>query len=174
MNAPNEFHFVKPTARIDWSRLARIDVTSLRNSGDAAILEEIVGDISMGSIDDRRAEVEPKVLHAFRLLQLEMQYILFSHQALRESARDAEKVQMLHVNMTTNRAKDLLASAFDVPDGTKKGRRRGIRCEKRGLRRLRQRRASRKRCVLYYSYDASVLESKPLTMKGARNVPRAA
>jgi len=80
---------------VNWTRFSSVQVESVRDRGEAATLQHFLGDIAMGDIEDeeasRRGAKDPRALHAYRVLQLQLQYLLYSHQALREKAAESEK-----------------------------------------------------------------------------------
>eukprot|EP00613_Pedinella_sp_CCMP2098_P053035 CAMPEP_0171894438 /NCGR_PEP_ID=MMETSP0992-20121227/46464_1 /TAXON_ID=483369 /ORGANISM="non described non described, Strain CCMP2098" /LENGTH=232 /DNA_ID=CAMNT_0012522223 /DNA_START=321 /DNA_END=1020 /DNA_ORIENTATION=+ len=94
--APDNFHFERPSAPVNWTRFSSVQVESVRDRGEAGTLQHFLGDIAMGDIEDeeasRRGAKDPRALHAYRVLQLQLQYLLYSHQALREKAAESEKV----------------------------------------------------------------------------------
>mmetsp|Transcript_61720 Transcript_61720/g.123746 ORF Transcript_61720/g.123746 Transcript_61720/m.123746 type:complete len:207 (-) Transcript_61720:82-702(-) len=93
--APDNFHFERPSAPVNWTRFSSVQVESVRDRGEAGTLQHFLGDIAMGDIEDeeasRRGAKDPRALHAYRVLQLQLQYLLYSHQALREKAAESEK-----------------------------------------------------------------------------------
>ena len=58
---------------------------------DAHALQAFIGDVALGNIGDSHVEVNPRHLKAFRMLQMQTQYLLYSHQALRERSIEMEK-----------------------------------------------------------------------------------
>jgi hypothetical protein len=65
----------------------------VRDEGDAGTVQHFLGDIAMGDVDVRGVTAhDARSLHAFKLLQLQLQYLLYSHQALRKKAEDSEIV----------------------------------------------------------------------------------
>lgn len=96
-NAPESFSFERPSAPVNWSRLSSVEVAQVRERGEAGTVQHFLGDIAMGDVEASggaatRGADDPRSLHAYRVLQLQLQYLLFSHQALSEKASAAEHV----------------------------------------------------------------------------------
>mmetsp|Transcript_59894 Transcript_59894/g.135492 ORF Transcript_59894/g.135492 Transcript_59894/m.135492 type:complete len:233 (+) Transcript_59894:108-806(+) len=93
MQAPG-FQFARPSAPIDMERVSRIDLDSIRSHGDLATiktLQKYVGVLACGDIRSTPVDPSDPRLKAFQLLQLQLQYLVFSHKALRDRAEAAER-----------------------------------------------------------------------------------
>ena len=92
VSAPSTFRFKRPSAEIDWKRIEAIDVDLIRARGHSAALQKHLGVVAMGKVDEETSSsLDPRALHAYHVLQLQLQYLLFSHQALRDKAFESEK-----------------------------------------------------------------------------------
>lgn len=80
------FAFERPTARVDWRRIARTNVLSLQRGGDTSTLRGFLGDVALGDADDGRQAAAPAHAKALRSLQLSSQYLLYCQQTLKVRA----------------------------------------------------------------------------------------
>jgi len=94
------------TAPIDWHSVGAADVDAIRALGNAKALQRFIGDVAMGDFagglraregggDAPCNAPDPRAVHAMEVLQLQLQYLLYSHQALRERAALNDKVHVV-------------------------------------------------------------------------------
>ena len=75
---------------MDWQSVEATDVAAIRSSGDARALQRFIGDVAMGD-STARGGGDPRGTHALVLLQLQLQYLIYSHQALRQRVAEGER-----------------------------------------------------------------------------------
>ncbi|CAM9312270.1 unnamed protein product [Ectocarpus fasciculatus] len=77
------FKFEPTTGGVDWHRVATVDVSKVEREGDLQTLRQFLPDLAVGKVDDDDSfDTNPGLLDAFRLAQLQAQYLLHCQQVL--------------------------------------------------------------------------------------------
>lgn len=72
--------FEPTTGNIDWLRVAAANVSKIERDGDLKTLQKFLPDTAVGRVDEAQIEATPTFINAFRMSQLQVQYILHCHQ----------------------------------------------------------------------------------------------
>lgn len=83
------------SAEIDWQRIDRTNIVAIRDNGDVQKVQSFIATVAMGNAEDGTMSTDPNSMKAFKLMQLQLQYLLYSHQALRDKTIEAEKVILM-------------------------------------------------------------------------------
>jgi hypothetical protein len=110
------FKLKNRSAEIDWQRIERTNIVAIRESGDIGKVQSFIATVAMGNAEDGRVSADPNSLKAFKLMQLQLQYLLYSHQALRDKTIETEKVCLFfsHNGAITD-CHSLLCKCFVIP-----------------------------------------------------------
>ncbi|CAM9229269.1 unnamed protein product [Ectocarpus sp. 4 AP-2014] len=77
------FKFERTTGSVDWHRVASANVSKIEREGDLQTLRQFLPDVAVGKVDnDENFDTDPGLLNAFRLAQLQAQYVLHCQQVL--------------------------------------------------------------------------------------------
>ncbi|CAB1104248.1 unnamed protein product [Ectocarpus sp. CCAP 1310/34] len=77
------FKFEPTTGSVDWHRVATANVSKIEREGDLQTLRQFLPDVAVGKVDDDdNFDTNPGLLNAFRLAQLQAQYVLHCQQVL--------------------------------------------------------------------------------------------
>ncbi|CBJ27361.1 similar to DAZ interacting protein 1-like isoform 1 [Ectocarpus siliculosus] len=77
------FKFEPTTGSVDWHRVATVNVSKIEREGDLQTLRQFLPDVAVGKVDDDdNFDTNPGLLNAFRLAQLQAQYVLHCQQVL--------------------------------------------------------------------------------------------
>ncbi|CAM9466621.1 unnamed protein product [Ectocarpus sp. 12 AP-2014] len=77
------FKFEPTTGSVDWHRVATANVCKIEREGDLQTLRQFLPDVAVGKVDDDdNFDTNPGLLNAFRLAQLQAQYVLHCQQVL--------------------------------------------------------------------------------------------
>ncbi|CAM9726830.1 unnamed protein product, partial [Sphacelaria rigidula] len=79
--------FEPSTGALSWPRIAAANVTKIEREGDLQSLRQFLPDVAVGRVDAEDVDTHPGLLKAFRLAQLQAQYLLHCQQVL-ERQRD--------------------------------------------------------------------------------------
>ncbi|CAN0049620.1 unnamed protein product, partial [Ectocarpus sp. 13 AM-2016] len=75
--------FEPTTGSVDWHRVATAKVSKIEREGDLQTLRQFLPDVAVGKVDDDdNFDTNPGLLNAFRLAQLQAQYVLHCQQVL--------------------------------------------------------------------------------------------
>ncbi|CAN0456962.1 unnamed protein product, partial [Ectocarpus sp. 8 AP-2014] len=75
------FKFEPTTGSVDWHRVATVNVSKIEREGDLQTLRQFLPDVAVGKVDDDdNFDTNPGLLNAFRLAQLQAQYVLHCQQ----------------------------------------------------------------------------------------------
>lgn len=72
--------FEPTTGSVNWGRVAAVNVSKLERKGDLQTLKQFLPDVAVGKIDGDDIDASPGLINAFRLAQLQAQYVLSCHQ----------------------------------------------------------------------------------------------
>ncbi|CAN0429888.1 unnamed protein product, partial [Ectocarpus sp. 13 AM-2016] len=73
--------FEPTTGSVDWHRVATAKVSKIEREGDLQTLRQFLPDVAVGKVDDDdNFDTNPGLLNAFRLAQLQAQYVLHCQQ----------------------------------------------------------------------------------------------
>lgn len=83
-----EFRFDDAKAAINWPRVVATNVTHLQRTNNHQGVLDFLADVAVGDVDDGYVDYGAKAhLTSLRLLQLSVQYLVYSQQALRHKTR---------------------------------------------------------------------------------------
>lgn len=72
--------FEPSTGALSWPRIAAANVTKIEREGDLQSLRQFLPDVAVGRVDAEDVDTHPGLLKAFRLAQLQAQYLLHCQQ----------------------------------------------------------------------------------------------
>lgn len=65
-----------------WPRIAAANVAKLEREGDMQSLRQFLPDVAVGRVDEDDIDANPGLLNAFRMAQLQTQYLLHCRQVI--------------------------------------------------------------------------------------------
>lgn len=74
--------FEPTTGTMEWHRIAAVNVSKLEREGDLQTLKQFLPDIAVGNVDEHDGDASPGLVNAFRLAQLQAQYVLHCQQVI--------------------------------------------------------------------------------------------
>lgn len=72
--------FEPSTGAVSWPRVAAANVNKIEREGDLQSLRQFLPDVAVGRVDEEDVDTHPGLLKAFRLAQLQAQYLLHCQQ----------------------------------------------------------------------------------------------
>lgn len=79
---PGPIRFEPTTGSMEWHRIASVNVSKIEREGDLQTLKQFLPDIAVGDIDEHDIDANPGLMNAFRLAQLQTQYVLHCQQVI--------------------------------------------------------------------------------------------
>eukprot|EP00903_Cladosiphon_okamuranus_P020682 g18991.t1 len=76
------FKFEPTTGNVEWQRIASVNVSKVEREGDLQTLRQFLPDVAVGMVDEDDFDANPGLVNAFRLAQLQTQYVLHCSQLL--------------------------------------------------------------------------------------------
>lgn len=75
--------FEPTTGSVAWHRIAAVNVSKVEREGDLQTLKQFLPEVAVGDVDGHDIDANPGLLNAFRLAQLQAQYVLHCQQVTR-------------------------------------------------------------------------------------------
>lgn len=72
--------FEPTTGSVEWQRIASVNVSKVEREGDLQTLKQFLPEIAVGNIDEHDIDANPGLINAYRLAQLQAQYVLHCQQ----------------------------------------------------------------------------------------------
>lgn len=72
--------FEPTTGSVAWHRIAAVNASKVERDGDLQSLKQFIADIAVGQVDEDDIDANPGLIKAFRLAQLQVQYVLHCQQ----------------------------------------------------------------------------------------------
>lgn len=67
---------------MEWQRIASVNVAKVDREGDLQTLKQFLPEIAVGKLDEDDIDANPGLANAFRLAQLQAQYLLHCQQVV--------------------------------------------------------------------------------------------
>lgn len=78
---PPPRRFEPTTGSVAWQRVAAVNVSKVEREGDLRTLKQFLAEVAVGRVDMEDIDANPGLKNAFRLAQLQTQYVVHCQQA---------------------------------------------------------------------------------------------
>lgn len=72
--------FEPTTGSVDWQRIAAVNVAKVEREGDLQAIKQFLPEVAVGRVEADEIDANPGLINAFRLAQLQAQYVLHCEQ----------------------------------------------------------------------------------------------